>query len=1144
MPESIAELQTRLINSVSAGFRERLLDRGLARGLIWQDGVLPPGSPPFQESLTEDLLDYAHGVLAIALRLRSLSVEADGLQRAFLVAGEAIEAAVHRGDISRIDRGFNRVSAAVAFHLARYAARSYSILPNINELGNLAPIEIALVHLLRRSLDEMHSNLITWATTETHSDEKVADRLMNDDDFDESDAINEVLTMSFVRGLALFDHAISTGTDESAQEAKRRLFLTADAAKDSNAVSHWWTSTLAAHLIDDLWRFSLFMQIPTLPPEQEDGPTWNILRSNYIHRLRITSRSAIELWPSQIPAAKRALNPIDDLVVALPTSAGKTRIAELCILRALASSHRVIYVTPLRALSAQVERDLGETFRPLGFHVSSLYGSAGIEAGDEEAFHEGNIVIATPEKIDFALRNDPTILDDVRLVVLDEGHMLGPNEREVRYEALVQRILRRSDSSTRRLVCLSALFPTPEEMTDLVEWIRQDEPGMPMHSSWRPTRQRFGVLSWANNVARLDVKVEEENPFVPRFIEPALPPAESRRKTSFPNNKNELTLAAAWKFIEQGKDVLIYCAIRGSVEVLGRLILKCIAHKVLKPLREENQRIKDAMLSGTEWLPNDHPAVQCLKYGIALHHGGLPRPFLSEIERLLRTGDCPLVIASPTLAQGLNLSASVLLVPSIWRKQEIIPEVELANVAGRAGRAFVDLEGLILHVVWEKSSRRTSWVIATWNNLVAKAKGPAVRSGLLILAIRIFRRIATSAGLPLQEVVDYVTGQDIAWDYPSTPIAITTEQWDRDIASLDASIFALLDPEIESTDIETALTTSLQGSLFSRQLARRNEQVQSLIGKFVVARAHRIWSNTTPSQRKGFYAAGIGLLAGKFFDLHLTALMRLMLQSEVAVIENNANQAVESITGIAKLVFQIAPFRPPGPLVDRWEDALGAWLNGQRASEVVRMVGDDGVDILQDAFSYRLPWAMEAIRVHAVATGHENADMLQGYAAMAVEVGHVNVSVILLLRAGLNSREAAVNAITTTGGSFDSRSGLLAWLRSPEIAEITQRSDWPTPQTHHTWVQFLEREKLGSQLKWTRAVQPLEVTWSVAAPPANSAVVVEPNLGGTGGSIFTPDLVRIGAYTQPLERNRRYISSARVSNSQAGVNVEFFAPVS
>src|SRR4029077_8476788 len=85
----------------------------------------------------------------------------------------------------------------------------------------------------------------------------------------------------------------------------------------------------------------------------------------------------ISLWPSQLAAATRATDPTDDLVIALPTSAGKTRIAELCILRALADGRRTVYVTPLRALSAQVERVLARTFVPLGGAVTSLYGASG-----------------------------------------------------------------------------------------------------------------------------------------------------------------------------------------------------------------------------------------------------------------------------------------------------------------------------------------------------------------------------------------------------------------------------------------------------------------------------------------------------------------------------------------------------------------------------------------------------------------------------------------------------------------------------------------------------------------------------------------------------------------------------------------------
>jgi hypothetical protein len=1142
--ETAAKLASRLQAAVEPGMRGRLLDKGLARGLIWREGNLPEGATEFSESLTEDLLDYAHGVMALALKLRAAGApNSRVLDRAFLVAGEAIEAAVHRGEDSP-DRGFHRVTAAVAFHLGRYAAQAYSMLPAGSEVQNLAPTEAALVQLLRRRLDELHKAFSGWLLNPENSDEAVANKLENDPDFDQADAVHSILTSSFMRGLALFDHALMTGAPDVAEEARASLFATADAARELNAVSHWWTTTLAAHLIDDLWKMSLHQQIPELPPDHEDHTRWRDIRRGYIQNLRSGIRAAIELWPSQLAAAKRSLDQSDDLVVALPTSAGKTRIAELCILRTLAAGKRVVYVTPLRALSAQVERDLAVSLRPLGFSVSSLYGSAGIKSGDDETIREGRVVVSTPEKLDFALRNDPTIIDDVGLIVLDEGHMLGPNEREIRYEALVQRLVRRSDAAGRRIVCLSALFPTPEEMSDLVAWIRADEPGDPIHSVWRPTRQRFGTLRWGSGVARLDAKVEEENPYVPRFIEQRKPPKGSQRRKLFPANKNELTLAAAWRFVEQQKDALVYCAIRPSVETLGRLVLDCIRHGVLTSLGQINQRVKNAMAAGAEWLGEDHPAVACLEYGVALHHGGLPRPFLNEVERLLRAGDCRLTIASPTLAQGLNLSASVLLVPSIWRNKEIIPSAEFANVAGRAGRAFVDVEGLVLHVVWEKTSRKTLYAVRKWEELVAAAKAPRVTSGILQLSVNIFRRIAKKAGVKVAEVIDYVTGHDEAWNFDTTQedkLYADEASWNRDIASLDVAILALLDGETADDDVETELQSVLEGSLFSRELARLKAKVQDLLRTFVGARAQRIWSETVPAQRKGFHSAGIGLAAGKFIDTNLNDLVALLTQAEASILVEDKEATGKAIIAFADLVFQTAPFQPPKELPAKWREALLAWLEGKPSSEVLALCDGEGVDLIQEALAYRLPWAMEAVRVHALAMQHVNANTLTGLGALAVEAGSSHVSVITLVRAGLTSREAAGAAVKSTAATFAVREGMREWLNSEMLQKLSDKGNWPTARSRQAWLQFFEGEQKSGRYKWKRDTQTVRVKWTGSLPVPGMPVIVEPSIG-IYGAILTADYQPLGLLSAKMRRERQDLVGARVGSDGTKVEIEFFGP--
>jgi len=990
----------------------------------------------------------------------------------------------------------------------------------------------------------MQRTSASWLLDGHGDDDRIAALLRDDPNFDDVDAADLALTTSFMRAIALFDHALVSGQAESANRAREQLVGAAEAARALNAVSHWWTATLASHLLDDLWRLSLHQQIPILPAGDPDESHWNQLRRRYIQRLRSDERAAIELWPSQLSAASRAVDASDDLVVSLPTSAGKTRIAELCILRALAAKQRVVYVTPLRALSAQVQRDLSRTFSPLGFFVSSLYGATPLEQADTEALRAEQVVVSTPEKLDFALRNDPSLLVDVGLVVLDEGHMLGPNEREVRYEALVQRLLRRADSSNRRIVCLSALFPAPSEMKDLVAWIRQDQSGDPIHSGWRPTRQRFGTIQWISDSARLDVKIENESPYVPRFIEARAPTPRSRRRNSFPANKNELTLATAWRFVEQGKDVLLYCSLRASVETLGKLVLQCVRQGLLNPLREIGPRTRNAIATGTEWLGKNHPAVACLRHGVALHHGGLPRPFLSEVEGALSARECPLAIASPTLAQGVNLSASVLLVPSIWRNRSIIPATEFANVAGRAGRAFVDLEGLILHVVHERNGRERQRRLKAWESLVAAARAPRVRSGLLVLAEAIYERIRRSKGLGFDEVVDYLNGHSKAWDFEPTQIEdITQAEWERDIASLDSSILALVESDTPPDDIDIALDSMLEGSLFSRQLAEKAEAVQECLRRFVALRARHIWSLTSSAQRRGYHLAGVGLRAGQFLDTHLSKLVKLLIDAEDAVVNGDGPAAATHVVGFAAIVFQTEPFRFSGTMPSKWRDALSDWIKGGPTARVLILCGKSGVLFFQDAITYRLPWAMEAVRVHAVASGHIGAEALKGLTAMAVEAGSAKPSVVLLIRSGLDSREAALAAVASTGASFKDRAYMLSWLRSDVVKRLSLDEDWPTADSHHAWLRFLGGEGGdGDRGRWRAETLRCRVAWDGPPPPPGTSLVVEPEGTIHSGGVFTPDYVRLGTLKLPLKMPRTFIGAVRACEDPGHIEIEVFAP--
>jgi ATP-dependent helicase YprA (DUF1998 family) len=207
--------------------------------------------------------------------------------------------------------------------------------------------------------------------------------------------------------------ALERGEQQLIGEAQARLREGLSVAGEMNFVGQWWVHRLALYIVDSLWSSSFHAILPMAGPDGTAVGDWVSLRKLFITSLLCRGRSEIELWPSQIDAAKRVLEYDANLVLSLPTSAGKTRIAELCILACLAAGKRVVFVTPLRALSAQTEVSLRRTFGVLGKSVSSLYGSIGANSSDVDTLKSRDIVVSTPEKLDFALRSDPTLLDDV-----------------------------------------------------------------------------------------------------------------------------------------------------------------------------------------------------------------------------------------------------------------------------------------------------------------------------------------------------------------------------------------------------------------------------------------------------------------------------------------------------------------------------------------------------------------------------------------------------------------------------------------------------------------------------------------------------------------------------------------------------------
>ncbi len=293
---------------------------------------------------------------------------------------------------------------AASYHLAGYSAMAYSLMSQVDINANLSPAERAVVRLLLCDLMALRSEAETWLKSPDHSDDFITARIAaGEDDIDT--ACSVILTTAAYSSFTFFDFALQTGGNMLHQRALTVLNSALKVAQATGAVTLWWLIRLASNLITDLWSKSLHQLLPLTGPTGEEW--YDDLRELFLTSLYVRKIAEVELWPSQIEAAKRSVDLTDDLVVALPTSAGKTRIAEICTLMTLSAGKRVLLVTPLRALSAQTERSFRKTFEPLGFSVSSLYGASGAMPGDQDTLRSSDIVIATPEKLDFALRSAP-----------------------------------------------------------------------------------------------------------------------------------------------------------------------------------------------------------------------------------------------------------------------------------------------------------------------------------------------------------------------------------------------------------------------------------------------------------------------------------------------------------------------------------------------------------------------------------------------------------------------------------------------------------------------------------------------------------------------------------------------------------------
>ena len=292
------------------------------------------------------------------------------------------------------------------------------------------------------------------------------------------------------------------------------------------------------------------------------------------------------------------------------------------------------------------------------------------------------------------------------------------------------------------------------------------------------------------------------------------------------------------------------------------------------------------------------------------------------------------------------------------------------------------------------------------------------------------------------------------------------------------------------------------------------------------ARARLIWKTTTAPARRGHFAMGVGLEAGLAIDAMADVLAELLDRADGAALAGDIDVLVDALSGLGERLLFMRPFIPSkaNALPANWTVILRSWVAG----EDVSTIGPQNMRAVEEAFIYRLVWALEAVRTRRMSLGW-SPETVAGGAAASVETGVPQLMMSMLIRAGLPSRRAAMEAIEDAKPAFVSPAEMRAWLESDEITAYTDAGNWPTPDTAALWARFRTEALSGGIQKWSVEHYSRLLDIEVAPPADLYRIVTDEGDGRTW--LATPDYRHIAAFRKPAVDPKPSLFSGRLSGN-------------
>ena len=432
----------------------------------------------------------------------------------------------------------------------------------------------------------------------------------------------------------------------------------------------------------------------------------------------------------------------------MPTGSGKSFVAELAISQTVGEGW-VLYLAPTNALTEQIRTDLRKSMKPLRTEVLAFVGDREYSVLKTEVVSEmssNSVAVMTPEKASLALRLYPEVFQSCKLVVFDECHLIGEtsSERSIVAELLLSNIMLLAPDI--RILLMSAIVQNPQE---LANWLKAATGHMAstIMIPWRPTRTLRSAL-----VIEDEACLENGN-------------AAAQTLSKLPNHRKRMDfqtpalllcgLQGAWQSTDEldyGIASIPYAAEltvkrqgsqgnwqysvthegwvnRSAIGVASLLAERGIPTLAFIPANRHHPfsnagktDLSTDYLDSLARLPSIVKTCQALaeyefgcpsivfdllEVGISVHTSHMIETEKIASEASFRSGSSRLMYATGTLAQGLNLPATAVVIAGTRigydrnQTSEIIEQrqrAQLLNAAGRAGRAGFANQGLVVAV--------------------------------------------------------------------------------------------------------------------------------------------------------------------------------------------------------------------------------------------------------------------------------------------------------------------------------------------------------------------------------------------------------------------------------------------------------------